>query len=190
MPCLSLNCRYVEFGVLNTHRAVGTTLSHEVTKRFGAAGLPDDTIHVKLTGHAGQSLGAWLCKGITIELEGDANDYVGKVRDCCCCYLLVSRQSGVPLHSFLFTPDNRVSLDVHFVCQRRFFGPAAEKGVQHTLHGLTHYPAVTLLPGLALQSSFAHVCNGQGLSKSVASEKRSGGADCCVHAIVRRCQMV
>ena len=75
-PC----CSYVEFGVLNTHRAVGTTLSHEVTKRFGAGGLPDDTIHVKLTGHAGQSLGAWLCKGITIELEGDANDYVGKVR--------------------------------------------------------------------------------------------------------------
>jgi hypothetical protein len=71
---------YLEFGVLNTHRAVGTTLSHEVTKRFGAAGLPDDTIHIKLSGHAGQSLGAWLCKGITIELEGDANDYVGKVR--------------------------------------------------------------------------------------------------------------
>ncbi|KAF8066383.1 Glutamate synthase [NADH] [Scenedesmus sp. PABB004] len=69
---------YVEFGVLNTHRAVGTTLSHEVTKRFGAAGLPDDTIHVKLSGHAGQSLGAWLCRGVTIELEGDANDYVGK----------------------------------------------------------------------------------------------------------------
>ncbi|WIA23003.1 hypothetical protein OEZ85_001356 [Tetradesmus obliquus] len=69
---------YLEFGVLNTHRAVGTTLSHEVTKRFGSAGLPDDTIHIKLSGHAGQSLGAWLCKGITIELEGDANDYVGK----------------------------------------------------------------------------------------------------------------
>lgn len=64
--------------VQNTHRAVGTTLSHEVTKRFGDKGLPDDTIHIKLTGHAGQSLGAWLCKGITIELEGDANDYVGK----------------------------------------------------------------------------------------------------------------
>lgn len=80
MLCRSLLvCRYVEFGVLNTHRAVGTTLSHEVTKRFGAAGLPDDTVHIKLTGHAGQSLGAWLCKGITIELEGDANDYVGKV---------------------------------------------------------------------------------------------------------------
>eukprot|EP00877_Chromochloris_zofingiensis_P004027 jgi/Chrzof1/13625/Cz08g04180.t1 len=69
---------YVEMEVQNTHRAVGTTLSHEVTKRFGDKGLPDDTIHIKLTGHAGQSLGAWLCKGITIELEGDANDYVGK----------------------------------------------------------------------------------------------------------------
>ena len=43
-------------------RAVGTTLSHEVTKRYGEAGLPDDTIHIKLSGHAGQSLGAWVCK--------------------------------------------------------------------------------------------------------------------------------
>ncbi|KXZ50144.1 hypothetical protein GPECTOR_17g780 [Gonium pectorale] len=69
---------YIEMEVQNTHRAVGTTLSHEVTKRFGDAGLPDDTIHIKLTGHAGQSLGAWLCRGITLELEGDANDYVAK----------------------------------------------------------------------------------------------------------------
>nr|QKY14997.1 glutamate synthase 1 [NADH] chloroplastic isoform X1 (GOSHI) [Polytomella parva] len=69
---------YVEMPVKNTNRATGTTLSHEVTKRFGDEGLPDDTIHIKLSGHAGQSLGAWLCKGITIELEGDANDYVGK----------------------------------------------------------------------------------------------------------------
>ncbi|GIL79137.1 hypothetical protein Vretimale_16677 [Volvox reticuliferus] len=69
---------YIEMEVQNTHRAVGTTLSHEVTKRCGDAGLPDDTIHIKLTGHAGQSLGAWLCRGITLELEGDANDYVAK----------------------------------------------------------------------------------------------------------------
>ncbi|GLI65807.1 hypothetical protein VaNZ11_009430 [Volvox africanus] len=69
---------YIEMEVQNTHRAVGTTLSHEVTKRFGDVGLPDDTIHIKLTGHAGQSLGAWLCRGITLELEGDANDYVAK----------------------------------------------------------------------------------------------------------------
>ena len=58
--------------------AVGTILSHEVTKRYSEAGLPDGTVHVKLTGHAGQSLGAWLCKGVTLELEGDANDYVAK----------------------------------------------------------------------------------------------------------------
>ncbi|KIZ04404.1 glutamate synthase (NADPH/NADH) [Monoraphidium neglectum] len=69
---------YVEMAVQNVHRAVGTTLSHEVTKRFGEKGLPDGTIYVRLTGHAGQSLGAWLCRGITLELEGDANDYVGK----------------------------------------------------------------------------------------------------------------
>ena len=52
---------------------MGTTLSHEVTKRFGLAGLPDDTVHIKLNGHAGQSLGAFVCSGITLEVEGDCN---------------------------------------------------------------------------------------------------------------------
>ncbi|KAG0576679.1 hypothetical protein KC19_5G099100 [Ceratodon purpureus] len=69
---------YIETPVVNTNRAVGTMLSHEVTKRYHRAGLPTDTIHVKLDGSAGQSLGAFLCKGITLELEGDSNDYVGK----------------------------------------------------------------------------------------------------------------
>jgi len=69
---------YIEAAVRNTHRAVGATLAHEVTKRFGGAGLPRDTITLALTGHAGQSLGAFLCPGITIALAGDANDYVGK----------------------------------------------------------------------------------------------------------------
>lgn len=69
---------YFETAVQNVHRAVGTTLSHEVTRRYGAGGLPDGTIHVKLTGSAGQSLGAWLARGVTLEVEGDANDYVGK----------------------------------------------------------------------------------------------------------------
>lgn len=69
---------YLEMPVLNTNRATGTTLSHEVVKRYGEKGLPADTIHIKLTGHAGQSLAAWLCNGIHIELEGDANDYVAK----------------------------------------------------------------------------------------------------------------
>eukprot|EP00271_Cylindrocystis_brebissonii_P015485 TRINITY_DN38393_c0_g1_i1.p1 TRINITY_DN38393_c0_g1~~TRINITY_DN38393_c0_g1_i1.p1 ORF type:complete len:2268 (+),score=536.29 TRINITY_DN38393_c0_g1_i1:304-7107(+) len=69
---------YIESEVVNVNRAVGTMLSHEVTKRYHAAGLPLDTIHVKLSGSAGQSLGAFLCPGITLELEGDSNDYVGK----------------------------------------------------------------------------------------------------------------
>lgn len=50
----------------------------QVTKRFGSKGMPDNTIHVKMTGHAGQSMGAWLAPGIMLELEGDSNDYVGK----------------------------------------------------------------------------------------------------------------
>ena len=58
----------------------GPARGRQVTKRFGSKGLPENTIHVKLSGHAGQSLGAWLCPGITLELEGDSNDYVGKAR--------------------------------------------------------------------------------------------------------------
>ncbi|HET7022662.1 MAG TPA: glutamate synthase large subunit [Xanthobacteraceae bacterium] len=64
--------------IKNTDRAVGAMLSGEIAKRYGHEGLPDDTINVKLTGTAGQSFGAWLARGVTFELEGDANDYVGK----------------------------------------------------------------------------------------------------------------
>ena len=64
--------------VRNVNRTVGTMLGHQVTTRFGAAGLPDDTIDITLTGSAGQSLGAFLPRGITLRLHGDANDYVGK----------------------------------------------------------------------------------------------------------------
>jgi glutamate synthase (NADPH/NADH) large chain len=66
------------YTVRNTHRAVGTRLSSEVTRRYGMSALPDDHILVRLRGSAGQSLGAFLCKGITLEVFGDANDYVGK----------------------------------------------------------------------------------------------------------------
>ena len=62
----------------NVHRAVGTMLGYEVTRRWGGAGLPDDTITVRFTGSAGQSFGAFVPRGITLALEGDANDYVGK----------------------------------------------------------------------------------------------------------------
>jgi glutamate synthase (NADPH/NADH) large chain len=68
----------IETPIRSANRTVGTILSHEVAKRYGHAGLPDDTIHVKLTGTAGQSFGAFLARGITLELTGEANDYVGK----------------------------------------------------------------------------------------------------------------
>ncbi|KAI8067750.1 hypothetical protein BC940DRAFT_333325 [Gongronella butleri] len=68
----------IEANVVNTDRALGTTLSYHVSKRHGEQGLPDESIHIKLKGSAGQSLGAFLAPGIFIELEGDANDYVGK----------------------------------------------------------------------------------------------------------------
>src|SRR5690606_29268532 len=66
------------YNVRNTHRAVGTRLSAEVTQRFGMTGLAQGHIEIRLRGTAGQSLGAFLCQGVTLEVFGDANDYVGK----------------------------------------------------------------------------------------------------------------
>ncbi|MEW7979483.1 MAG: glutamate synthase large subunit [Candidatus Sedimenticola endophacoides] len=68
----------IEIGIENFNRSFGTMLSGRVAERYGHAGLPDDTIYIKAHGTAGQSFGAWVAKGATIELEGDANDYVGK----------------------------------------------------------------------------------------------------------------
>jgi glutamate synthase (NADPH/NADH) large chain len=64
--------------IRNIHRTVGTMLSGEIARRYGSAGLPDDTIRIQFTGCAGQSFGAFLAKGVTLILEGDGNDYVGK----------------------------------------------------------------------------------------------------------------
>ena len=64
--------------IRNVNRTVGTMLGHAVTKRHGGAGLPDNTIQIRFRGSAGQSFGAFVPSGITLELEGDANDYVGK----------------------------------------------------------------------------------------------------------------
>jgi glutamate synthase (NADPH/NADH) large chain len=68
----------IELPIRNTNRSVGAMLSGEVAKRYGHQGLADDTIYVSLNGTAGQSFGAWLARGVTLKLEGDANDYVGK----------------------------------------------------------------------------------------------------------------
>ena len=68
----------LEFPIRNVNRTVGTMLGHEVTKRHGGLGLPDDTIDITFTGSAGQSFGAFVPNGITLRLDGDANDYLGK----------------------------------------------------------------------------------------------------------------
>ncbi|MGE0256271.1 MAG: glutamate synthase large subunit [Alphaproteobacteria bacterium] len=68
----------IETAVRNVNRTVGAMLSGEVALRHGHAGLPDGTIDIRMTGTAGQSFGAFLARGVTIELAGDANDYVGK----------------------------------------------------------------------------------------------------------------
>jgi glutamate synthase (NADPH) large chain len=75
---LSLNSVEINLPVRNIHRSVGTILSGEIARRYGSVGLPDGTIRIHLSGSAGQSLGAFLAKGVTLRLEGDANDYVGK----------------------------------------------------------------------------------------------------------------
>jgi glutamate synthase (ferredoxin) len=68
----------LDLPIRNVNRTVGTMLGYEVTKKYGAAGLPDDTIKLKFTGSAGQSFGAFVPRGITLTLEGDANDYMAK----------------------------------------------------------------------------------------------------------------
>ncbi|WP_295672536.1 glutamate synthase large subunit [uncultured Mucilaginibacter sp.] len=69
---------FAEFDVKNVDRTIGTLLSNEISKLYGSVGLPDNTINFKFKGSAGQSFGAFATKGISFELEGEANDYVGK----------------------------------------------------------------------------------------------------------------
>ena len=69
---------HLEYPIRNIHRTVGATLSGEIVRRWGPGGLPPDTIRLDFKGSAGQSLGAWLAPGVTIRVEGDANDYLGK----------------------------------------------------------------------------------------------------------------
>jgi glutamate synthase domain-containing protein 3 len=68
----------IKLPIKNVHRTVGAMLSGRIAAKHGAAGLPDETIKFRFTGSAGQSFGAFLAKGVTLQLEGDANDYVGK----------------------------------------------------------------------------------------------------------------
>jgi glutamate synthase domain-containing protein 2/glutamate synthase domain-containing protein 1/glutamate synthase domain-containing protein 3 len=91
----------VALEIRNVCRTVGTMLSGELARRYGSEGLPDDTIHFKFTGSAGQSFGAFLARGITLELEGDANDYIGKGLSGGRLIVYPPRQSG-------FAPEQNV----------------------------------------------------------------------------------
>src|SRR5581483_3177058 len=68
----------IDMPIRNLNRTVGTMLSHEIAKRYGHDGLPEDTVHIRFAGSAGQSFGAFLAKGVTLDLIGDTNDYCGK----------------------------------------------------------------------------------------------------------------
>ncbi|GAA3727220.1 glutamate synthase (NADPH/NADH) large chain [Spinactinospora alkalitolerans] len=91
----------LDLPVRNVNRTVGTMLGHEVTKRYGAEGLPDNSIDVSFTGSAGQSFGAFLPKGVTLRLTGDANDYVGKG-------LSGGRITVRPEDGVQFTPEDQI----------------------------------------------------------------------------------
>jgi glutamate synthase (NADPH) large chain len=92
---------HLDIEVQNIDRALGTMLSHEVSKKWGVKGLPDKTIHIRCKGSAGQSLGAWLAHGITFEVEGDCNDYVGKG-------LSGGRIIVYPPRNASFTPEDNI----------------------------------------------------------------------------------
>jgi glutamate synthase domain-containing protein 2/glutamate synthase domain-containing protein 3 len=91
----------IKLPIRNVHRTVGAMLSGEIARRYGSAGLADDTIRFHFTGSAGQSFGAFLAKGVTLELEGDANDYVGKG-------LSGGRLIVYPPHNSSFLPEENV----------------------------------------------------------------------------------
>ncbi len=89
------------FNIINTDRAVGTILSNEISKKYGGDGLPNDTIHFKFIGTAGQSFAAFNTKGVTLELEGDANDYFGKGLSGARLVIYPSSQAG-------FVPEENI----------------------------------------------------------------------------------
>lgn len=94
-----------ELPIVNVNRVVGTITGAEISRRYGAAGLPDGTIHLKFHGTAGQSLGAFCPRGMTLELEGDANDYVGK--GLCGARIIIYPPKSSPAH---FVPEENMIL--------------------------------------------------------------------------------
>ncbi|RAL24295.1 glutamate synthase large subunit [Thermoflavimicrobium daqui] len=109
--------------IRNTDRVVGTILGSQVTKQYGTQGLPEDTIHIKFKGSAGQSFGAFIPKGMTLDLEGDANDYIGKG-------LSGGKIIVSPSHSSPIVPEKNVVIG-----NVAFYGATAGEAFIHGLAG-------------------------------------------------------
>jgi glutamate synthase (NADPH/NADH) large chain len=92
---------FATFAVKNVDRTIGTLLSNEISKKYGSTSLPDNTINFKFIGSAGQSFGAFAAKGISFELEGEANDYIGKG-------LSGAQLAIYPSEKATFTPEDNI----------------------------------------------------------------------------------
>jgi glutamate synthase (NADPH/NADH) large chain len=126
--------------IRNTNRTVGTMLSYEISQRYGAEGLPDGTIHFRFTGSAGQSLGAWLAPGVTLELEGDANDYVGKG-------LSGGRLIVYPPANAIFVPENNVVIG-NVALYGAVAGQAFFRGLAAERFGVRNSGALAVVEGV------------------------------------------
>jgi len=129
----------IEFPIGNVDRAAGAMLSGEVSKRYGEQGLPDDTITCVFHGSAGQSFGAFLARGITFRLEGDANDYFGKG-------LSGGRLIAVPPRGSLFAPEENIIVG-NTVLYGATSGEAFVRGVAGERFGVRNSGAVAVVEG-------------------------------------------
>ncbi|MBT3905589.1 MAG: glutamate synthase large subunit [Rhodospirillaceae bacterium] len=130
----------IETSVLNINRTVGTMLSNKIAKRYGNAGLPDDTIYIKSSGSAGQSFGAFLAHGITIEHVGDANDYTGKG-------LSGGRLMIYPAENVQFKPEENIIIG-NVVLYGATGGEAYFRGVAGERFGVRNSGATAVVEGV------------------------------------------
>jgi glutamate synthase (ferredoxin) len=126
--------------VRNVHRTVGTILGYEVTSRYGAEGLPDDTIRIHFTGSAGQSFGAFVPRGITLVLEGDSNDYIAKG-------LSGGKIIVVPPREATFAPEENILVG-NVVLYGATGGEAYFRGVAGERFAVRNSGALTVVEGV------------------------------------------
>ncbi len=130
----------IKLPIRNVHRTVGAMLSGEIARKYGSAGLPDGTIQCKFNGSAGQSFGAFLAKGVSLELEGDANDYVGKG-------LSGGRIVVYPSASATFVPEENILLG-NVVLYGATSGEAFFNGVAGERFAVRNSGATAVVEGL------------------------------------------